>query len=100
MKRLRRKSAKPGRGAGLRCGSVICAIVKPMPDPVHTAPRRRSPAAIRGLQWKYNPARVGRKGFGDHVVLSDPDSIEDRASELFDDAADDARRTGHGDRGR
>ena len=28
MTRLSRKSAKPGMGAGLRCGSVMCAIVK------------------------------------------------------------------------
>ena len=28
MTRLSRKSAKPGMGAGLRCGSVMCAMVK------------------------------------------------------------------------
>ena len=43
MTRLSRKSAKPGMGAGLRCGSVMCAMVKL----ILRAPR---PAARQGKE--------------------------------------------------
>src|SRR5271154_6207783 len=61
MTRLSRKSEKPGMGAGLRCGSVICAMTKLIlrRPPRRTAKARRPRAIdrteIRLLQRKDNP---------------------------------------------
>ena len=51
MTRLSRKSEKPGIGAGLKCGSVICAMTKLMPErPVRRTAKARRPRAID--RWK------------------------------------------------
>src|SRR5580704_11671535 len=59
MTRLRRKSAKPGMGAGLRCGSVMCAIVKLIVSVPGSGGskglRAIDRAAIRLLERKDNP---------------------------------------------
>src|ERR1700727_3845738 len=61
MTRLSRKSAKPGMGAGLKCGSVICAMTKLIPGrPSWRSAKARRPRAIdrmeiRLLERKDNP---------------------------------------------
>src|ERR1700722_3817760 len=61
MTRLSRKSAKPGMGAGLKCGSVICAMTKLIPGrPSRRSAKARRPraidrTAIRLLERKDNP---------------------------------------------
>src|ERR1700678_2164162 len=61
MTRLSLKSAKPGIGAGLKCGSVICAMTKLIPGrPSWRSAKARRPRAIdrveiRLLERKDNP---------------------------------------------
>src|ERR1700727_3584462 len=61
MTRLSRKSEKPGMGAGLRCGSVICAMTKlTLRRPPRRTAKARRPRAIdrveiRLLERKDNP---------------------------------------------
>src|SRR5882757_4681529 len=55
--RLSRKSAKPGMGAGLRCGSVMCAMVKlivSVPSAGASEAKAIDRTAIRLLERKDN----------------------------------------------
>src|ERR1700729_3125423 len=66
MTRLSRKSAKPGMGAGLKCGSVICAMTKLIHGrPSWRSAKARRPRAIdhaeiRLLERKDNPGWIWR----------------------------------------
>ena len=79
MTRLNRKSAKPGMGRGLKCGSVICAMTKLIHGrPSWRSAKARRPRAIdhaeiRLLERKDNP------GWG----LEDPqyDRVDRRKAE-------------------